>query len=52
MPAKKKVAKRNTLPVTPARRADGVRARLAQSGIDKQDVPGAVSWARKVTSKA
>jgi hypothetical protein len=28
-------------------RADEVRARLAQLGIDDQDVPAAVSWARK-----
>jgi hypothetical protein len=28
-------------------RADEVRARLAQLGIDEQDVTAAVSWARK-----
>jgi hypothetical protein len=28
-------------------RADEVRARLAQLGIDEQDVKAAVSWARK-----
>ena len=28
-------------------RADEVRAKLAQMGIDDEDVTGAVSWARK-----
>ncbi|MFZ0297002.1 MAG: hypothetical protein WAM13_01505 [Candidatus Sulfotelmatobacter sp.] len=30
-------------------RADEVRARLAQLGIDEEDVTSAVSWARKKT---
>jgi hypothetical protein len=28
-------------------RADEVRARLAQLGVEEQDVPAAISWARK-----
>ncbi|MGA8763664.1 MAG: hypothetical protein WB562_12430 [Candidatus Sulfotelmatobacter sp.] len=30
-------------------RADEVRARLVELGIDEQDVPSAVSWAREKT---
>jgi hypothetical protein len=52
MTAKKKAEKRITIPKAPVHRADDVRARLTQVGIDERDVTAAVSWARKVTSKA
>jgi hypothetical protein len=52
MEARKKTEKRVALPKAPARRADEVRIRLAKLGIDERDVAAAVSWARKVTSKA
>ena len=52
MPDSKKAESRITLPEAQARSADDVRVRLAQIGIYERDVTAAVSWARKVTSKA
>jgi hypothetical protein len=39
----------NIITLRPLResRADEVRARLAQLGVEEQDVPAAISWARK-----
>jgi hypothetical protein len=51
MTARKKAEKPLTLPHSPARPANEVRARLAKLGIDERDVAAAVLWARKVTSK-
>jgi hypothetical protein len=47
MTARKKFEKPITLPKLPVRRADYVRVRLAQVGIDERDVSAAVLWARK-----
>lgn len=40
--------------LTPVRiqRGDAVRAKLAELGIDEQDVADAVAWARQATAKA
>jgi hypothetical protein len=51
MTPRKKAEKRITIPRMP-NRADDVRARLAQIGIDESDITAAVSWARKFISKA
>jgi hypothetical protein len=39
----------DTITLRPLResRADEVRARLAQLGVEEQDVPAVISWARK-----
>ena len=47
MPPRKKAENGITLPKTAVRRADEVRTRLRQLGIEEQDVTAAVSWARE-----
>ncbi len=51
MAARKKTEKRIALPKAPISRADSVRVRLVQRGIQEKDVLDAVSWARKGASK-
>ncbi len=47
-------AKGGQIILTPVRiqRADAVRAKLAEMGIDEQDVADAVAWSRKQAPKA
>jgi hypothetical protein len=52
MTTNRKAEKLVTLAEASASRADEVRARLAEIGIDKRDVTAAVLWAREIASKA
>ena len=52
MTAKKKTGKSSKRSKALIARADAVRARLAQIGIDERDVVDAVAWARKVDPKS
>ncbi|MFZ0817799.1 MAG: hypothetical protein WAM78_19900 [Candidatus Sulfotelmatobacter sp.] len=47
MPARKKIGDRITPPKAFVSRADEVRDRLFQLGIEEEDIADAVRWARK-----